>query len=236
LSLKPLIGLARAEGWRIEGGRDHGLTRQFGSVNAVFEVADELYPGVDGDTDSVALSFWRGSAQRPVRVPIPQVPPVLYSEACRAADLLVSVSSYAYTADDPHGPLTVGEAGIRPFADKTPPASGPMHPKLKREWRLRQLGHRNIADMAAMRRRVLMQAFASEIESGRLTFGPRSAQLGEYLVNLATGGVSRNGEQVEVKLPKPGARGSKLAAMPWLPYDEALLEKLVATIALLLQS
>jgi hypothetical protein len=236
LSLKPLIGLARAEGWKIEGGRDHGLTRQFGSVKAVFEVAEELYPGIDGDADSVALSFYRAGTERAVRVPIPQVPPVLYSEACRAADLLVSVCSYAYTGDDPHyGPLTVGEAGIVPFADMTPPASGPMRPQLKREWRLRQLGNRNIADMAAMRRHVLMQAFASDVESGRITFGPRSAQVGEHLVNLATGGVSRHGEQVEIKLPKPGPKGAKLAALPWLPYDEALLEKLVATIALLLQ-
>jgi hypothetical protein len=35
-------------------------------------------------------------------------------------------------------------------------------------------------------------------------------------------------------VPKAGTKASKLAALPWVPYDEAMLEKLAATIASLL--
>jgi Domain of unknown function (DUF4132) len=231
LALEPLLGLARGEGWKIE--REAGLVRKFGELEAVFELGDEVYPGMHGDIDAVALSFWHSSGSRRSRVPIRDAPPVSFSEACRAADLLVSTCAYAYTGDDPRGPLTVGEAGIVPFGDETPARTGPEHPRLKRERRLHGLGRLPIAGMLATRRRVLMDVFADSVASGHIVFEERHATIGEYSVHLGTARVSRLGVQLELKLPKPGAKGSKLAALPWVPYDEVLLEKLVAIIATL---
>ena len=85
-----------------------------------------------------------------------------------------------------------------------------------------------------MRRQVLEETFSDQVEAGRIVFDRRSAQVGDFQVNLNTAKVSRDGEQIELKVPKAGAKGSKLAALPWVPYDEAMLEKLVATIASLL--
>ena len=86
--------------------------------------------------------------------------------------------------------------------------------------------------MTAMRQQVLAQAFAAQVDSGQLKFDRRIATVGDYTVNLSTARVSKFGEQVEVKLAKPG-KGKNLAALPWLPYDEVLLEKLVGTLAAL---
>ena len=84
-----------------------------------------------------------------------------------------------------------------------------------------------------MRQQVLAQAFAAQVESGQLKFDRRVATVGDYTVNLSTARASKLGEQVDVKLAKP-AKGKNLAALPWLPYDEVLLEKLVGTLAALL--
>lgn len=233
LKLKPLIGLARGEGWKLDKDRI-GLVREMGPVKVMFDIDAEIYPGVDGDADSMSLNFWREIGDRRVRVPLKDVPPIIYSEACRAVDLLVSVASYAYTGDDPHGGLTVGDVGLHLSSEPAPPPKpGPVHPVLRRQRRLRHLGGLNIADMMAMRQQVLAQAFAAQVESGQIKFDGRAATIGEYTVNLGTARVSKLGEQVEVKLAKPG-KGKNLAALPWLPYDEVLLEKLVGAIAALL--
>lgn len=233
LSLRPLIGLARREGWKID--KERGLVRLFGTLTVIFEVGAELYPGVGGDGESMFLTFWNHEGSTPV--PIKKVPPVLYSEACRAVDLLVSVTAYADRDGDPRGPISLEDAGIYLAGEEPPPPrKGPEHPVIKRWNRLARLGRLNIADMTAMRGKVLAQAFAAQVESGQLVFEGRLAKIGEYRVHLSTAMVSRNGEQVALKLPKPGAtgKGSKLAALPWLPYDEVLLEKLAATLAALL--
>lgn len=243
LSLKPLIGLARGQGWKID--RESGLVRQLGEVTVTFGVGEELHPGIEnGEADSTELAFWKGVQSRSSRLPIREVEPIIYSESCRAADLLVSVSSFAYTADDPSGPLTLREAGIYFLGDEPPLTPMPLHPVLKRRKRLHYLGTLNIADMAAMRRQVLGQVFAGPIETGHLIFETRSVKIGDYTVNLATAQVQKNGEQIELKLPKnlkttsnsTQGKNNKLAAVPWLPYDESLLEKLANTIAFLLRA
>ena len=58
-----------------------------------------------------------------IRVPLEDVPPVIYWEACRAADLLMSVASYAYTGDDLSGGLTAGDTGLHLFSEPEPHAS-----------------------------------------------------------------------------------------------------------------
>ncbi|MBC7437205.1 MAG: DUF4132 domain-containing protein [Bdellovibrionales bacterium] len=234
LALKPMIGVARGEGWKLD--KERGLLRPLGPLTLAFAVGAELYSGVDGDAESLALSFWRTVGERQVRVPLSAVPPVLYSEACRAVDLLVSVSAYAFTGNDPRGPITVAQAGLHMMSMAAPPAQAPappVHPVVKRARRVQYLGSLNIADMTAMRAQVLAQAFAAQVESGRLKIEGHIATAGEYTVNLSTAKTSRGGEQVEVKVAKAG-KGKSLAALPWLPYDEALLEKLAGTLAALI--
>ena len=231
LTVKPLIGLARAEGWKIDP--DAGLVRQFGTVEVHFELGDEIFPGMAGAIESVAYSFWKRGT-RPRRVPMADMPPIVYSEASRAVDLLVSTCAHAYVGEDSREPMTVGEAGIQLMNEPAPPRSGPLHPRLRREIRLRQLATVPLGDMRAMRRQVLEDTFSEQVRAGHVAFDDRSASIGALTVNLNTAKVSRGGEQIDFKLPKVGSKGSKLAALPWVPYDEALLEKLVGTIATLL--
>lgn len=233
LSIKPLVGLARAEGWKIVEG---GLDRSFGDVQVRFELGDTLRSDMVGHTESGALSFWRTVGNRQVRVPIAQVGAVLFSEACRAADLLVSTCGYAFRGDDSREPITAADAGIRLMNDGgavLPPAAGPVHPQLRRERRLDSLAGVSQLDMLAMRRQVLEDCFAEHCASGKLVLSDRAAVMREFQVNLATAAVTKDGEQVEIKVPKIGSRGSKLAALPWMPHDEAMLEKLVGVIATL---
>ena len=235
VSLKPLIGLARGQGWKIE--RESGLTRVFADMLVCLGVDEDIYPGITGgEGPSGALTFWKGTQGLSVRMPIRQVPPIVYSEACRAADLLVSVCAFAFTADDASEPLTTEDAGIHFSGDEPPSSTTALHPQLQRANRLSYLGRLNLADMAAMRWGVLAQAFAAQIDSGDLVLHGRSAQISSYTLNLATAQVFDAGEHIDIRLPKDGKPGkaNKLGIVPWLPYDEALLEKLVKTIAYLL--
>jgi hypothetical protein len=52
-----------------------------------------------------------------------------------------------------------------------------------------------------------------------------------HAVHLSTARITRNGSPIEIELPEKHA---KLAAVPWLPYDEVLLQKIVDTVAVLL--
>lgn len=231
LSVQSLFGLARAEGWKAV---ETALERTLDDLLVRFELGDTLRSDMLGHTESGALSFWRTVGSRLQRVPIAQLPPVLFSEACRAADLLVSASAYAYRGDDDRGWVTAGEAGVHLMSEPLPRHGGPVHPQLRRERRLDQLAALPLADMLAMRRQVLQDIFASELASGSLLVEPRSATIGEFKVNLVTAGVHRSGEQIELKIPKPGSKGSKLSALPWMPHDEAMLAKLIVTVATLL--
>jgi hypothetical protein len=79
--------------------------------------------------------------------------------------------------------------------------------------------------MAEMRRRALQYALRGLAETADLQFDARHLRLGRYTVHLATGRVTRDGDPVEIDLPKR----TKLAAVPWLPYDEKLLETICYT-------
>lgn len=92
LSLQPLLSLARREGWKMS--RDYCLVRSFGTLQVFFEVGARLCIGMSGQAPSMSLTFWKGAENfRPTPVPIKDVPPVLYSEACYAVALLVSAAS-----------------------------------------------------------------------------------------------------------------------------------------------
>lgn len=92
LSLQPLLSLARREGWKMS--REYCLVRSFGTLQVFFEVGAMLCIGMSGQAPSMSVTFWKGGQNsRPMPVPIKDVPPVLYSEACYAVALLVSAAS-----------------------------------------------------------------------------------------------------------------------------------------------
>ncbi|MDN2698447.1 DUF4132 domain-containing protein [Janthinobacterium sp. SUN073] len=186
LSLRTLLGLARREGWRLD--HDEGLSRQFGAWRVSLRVEGRVYPGAGGACTSNGLA------------PAQMMPmaPVAYSEACRAADLLVSASALALVEEEQ---------------------------SVEREQRLFYLANLAPGPMAGMRRAVLEQVFADQIEDGRMALEARHLMVGRHAIHLTTGRVTKDGAEAAIEVV---AKGSKLGAVPWLPYDEALLEKIAA--------
>jgi len=196
LDAMPLVGLARREGWKLDYD---GLLRRFGDLRALFVVSDRLYPGCGGVVASRALLFRHGAAT----VPPAAVPPRVLSEACRAVDLLVSVSSVALDTEDGN--------------------------PCERSRRLLLLAGQTGRD--AMRRRVLAALLAPQIAAGSVRLDGFHVEVGGARVSMRTGRVLRDGAPVELVLP---ASDRKLGAVPWLPYDEALLERVMQGVAALL--
>ncbi|MDT3418682.1 hypothetical protein QF008_000413 [Pseudomonas protegens] len=213
LSIRPLIGLARREGWKID--RDSGLSRNLGDIRVSFAVDAALYPGLQGHCLSGSASFARRTDKHWQPMLLQDVPPQVFSEACRAIDLLVSVSSFA----------------IEELAQSATGQPLPQMPAARREQRLNLLAGHNLTQMALMRQHVLGRAFAPLIEQGVLSMEGRHARIGDHAVHLATGRVTRDGEPVEMAL---AAQSGKLTAVPWLPYDEVLLERIANTVCALL--
>jgi hypothetical protein len=94
-----------------------------------------------------------------------------------------------------------------------------------RRVRLWRLAGNPLGAQAEMRRQALERALHGLDGMEALQFDPRHLRLGPYAIHLATGRVTRDGDPVTVELP---AR-RKLAAVPWLPYDEKLLETICYT-------
>ncbi len=130
--------------------------------------------------------------------------PVAYSEACRAVDLLVSASALALVEEEQ---------------------------SVQREERLFYLANLAPGPMTGMRRTVLEQVFAEQIEDGRMALEARHLMVGRHAIHLTTGRVTKDGAEVAIEVV---AKGNKLGAVPWLPHDEALLEKIAATAGVLL--
>jgi hypothetical protein len=194
-----LIGLARREGWRL--GFDC-LTRQFGDLRVTFNLTDPIYPGSDGVVGSRAISFVRGATF----VPLPEVPPRILSEACRAVDLLVSVSAIAVEVEqDDHSPERNRREQL--VAEQT--------------------------GMDAMRRQAIAEVLQPQIAAGTVTLDGFHVHVGGAKVSMRTGRVLRNGTPVELGLKAPAKR---LHAVPWLPYDEALLERVIHSVGALLDA
>lgn len=130
--------------------------------------------------------------------------PVAYSEACRAVDLLVSASALALVEEEQ---------------------------SVEREQRLFYLADLTPGPMAGMRRAVLEQVFADQIGDGRMALEARHLMVGGHAIHLSTGRVTKDGAEAVIEAV---AQGNKLGAVPWLPYDEALLEKIAAAAGALL--
>ena len=137
--------------------------------------------------------------------PVMPVAPVAYSEACRAVDLLVSASAFALVEDD---------------QDE------------QRAQRLFFLSRLETGPMVGMRRDILRQVFAQQIDAGRMAIEPHHLMVDRHAIHLATGRVTLDGAAVTVTVP---ASGGKLGAVPWLPHDEALLEHIAGIAGQLLK-
>lgn len=94
-----------------------------------------------------------------------------------------------------------------------------------REARLWRLASGPLGPMAEMRRQALERALAGLDGMASLAFDARHLRLGRYAIHLATGRVTSDGEPVTIELPSR----PNLAAVPWLPYDEKLLETICYT-------
>ncbi len=93
------------------------------------------------------------------------------------------------------------------------------------EIRLQALAQRLRAALADMRKQALTRALRNMDGMAGLQFDARHLPLGPYAIHLATGRVTCDGESVSIEVPKR----SNLTAVPWLPYDEKLLETIIYT-------
>ena len=194
---------------RREGWRldtDEGLSRQFGAWRVSLRLDGRVYPGADGGCTSDGLAVDQRVGSHWQAIDASQMSPVAYSEACRAIDLLVSASAFALADDD---------------QDE------------RRGQRLAYLATLETGPMAGMRRAVLQQVFAQQIAEGRMAIAPRHLMVGRHAIHLATGRITLDGAEVMVELV---AKGGKLAAVPWLPHDEALLDTIAGLAGQLLNS
>jgi hypothetical protein len=167
-------------------------------------VGQKLYPGLEGSCVSRELSFQQRQGSRWAPAVIESIRPVVFSEICRAVDLLVSVTGFAIG----------GEAIDAGRSD-----------------RLHFLAEENLSQMARMRANVLARVFEKQIAARRVALDGRYVRVGPYAVHITTARVTREGAPVD--LPAPAESG-KLVAVPWLPYDENLLEKIVWCVSELL--
>ncbi|MBM2769749.1 DUF4132 domain-containing protein [Burkholderia anthina] len=220
LATRPLIGVARSEGWALRA-YDDGLVREFGDVRATFGVDAPLYPGADSHGTSRRLHVERRRERHWAPVPIGEVDPVVFSEIARAVDLLVSVAAFALDDDATHA----ATASLAP----DPVRRRAM--EAERWNRLNRLSDLPLGVMAAHRRHVLSLVFADAIAQGRIALDERHVRVGEWSVHCATGRVMRDGKPVDTPVEPPA---SPLRAVPWLPYDEALLQRIVDVVAGLL--
>lgn len=130
------------------------------------------------------------------------------SEALRSIDLLVSTSSFAIEPTIADGQ----EQDAQRYARLERLAAGPLSP------------------MADMRREALKRVFEQWDGTAEVRFDARHLRVGPYAIHLATGRVTCEGEAVSFERPNR----SKLRAVPWLPFDEKLLETIASTAAALI--
>jgi hypothetical protein len=150
---------------------------------------------------------------------------------CRAVDLLVSVAGFAIEDGTSSMPLTLGDIGVRMAGKVVIPAPATPHPRVARGIRLAHLARLNLNDMASTRRAVLARIFAQHIAAGTIVLEERHLRLGPHAIHLQTARVTKDGAPVELTF---SGKRAKLHAVPWLPYDEALLQKIVDSVGVLL--
>ncbi|HEX8605475.1 MAG TPA: DUF4132 domain-containing protein [Pseudoduganella sp.] len=100
------------------------------------------------------------------------------------------------------------------------------------DWpRLRLLSQQS--GVHALRRQVLERLLHAQIAAGSVAIEGFHLHAGGAQVSMRTGRVLRDGTPLE---PQPGPAPKKLGAVPWLPYDEALLERVLHSVGALLDA
>jgi hypothetical protein len=95
----------------------------------------------------------------------------------------------------------------------------------QREARLWRMAEAPLSATAGMRKQALEHALRGLDGMEGLAFDARHLRLGPYAIHLATGRVTRDGDPIAIDPPER----ANLVAVPWLPYDEALLETICHT-------
>ena len=200
VSLRPFLGLARLEGWRIDGRMS--IARAVGRWAVTLGVDAEIAPGVTGWTTTRGVRIWAVTAAQWVPARFGDPSAVALSEVLRSVDLLVSTSGFAVT----------------PGPEPTPEGT-------HRQAHLTRLAQSPLGQRAEMRKAAARRVLVGRPDMNRLTFDARHLRIGRYAIHLATGRVTRDGDPVEID----ASEGSVVAAVPWLPYDEKLLDLIVST-------
>ncbi|WIX31894.1 DUF4132 domain-containing protein [Salinicola sp. JS01] len=198
LSVKPFAGLARKQGW--VNDRDGCYYRLFGPLRLVLELSDRVVPGSTGVVEIKMLKLFESthSGFRPIS--FVEIPTRLASEMLRCVDLLVSVATIAEKASVSLSP-----------AERTRRESAAMF-----------LAHgRTASAMTQLRRDALEKLF--EGYDARIVFDGHYVRLEDFAIHLGSSVVFHKGERVDFNIPDQ----PRSAQVPWLPYDEALLERIV---------
>ena len=199
VSMRPFVGLARREGWSLE--YDH-FARTIGAFMVTLHLNHLVYPGVFGWATLRSIRVGTAGSRRYVPARFGDLPAVALSEVLRSVDLLVSTSGFALASVD---------------------ASAPDDPH--RAEHLRNLAERPLGPMAEMRRDALERVLTGRDGMEELQFDDRHLRLGAYAIHLATGRVTCDGDPVRIEMPDR----AQVVAVPWLPYDERLLEIIAVT-------
>ena len=94
VDLRPFVGLALSEGWRID--RTGALDRRWERVGAVIELSDSLHPGMQGSSIIRRIRLVDDNCETAFNA----VPAAVASEVLRAVDLLVSVTAIDEAASE----------------------------------------------------------------------------------------------------------------------------------------
>jgi hypothetical protein len=100
-----------------------------------------------------------------------------------------------------------------------------------RQRHLTALAQRPATESMRMRRQALERIFSAHPHAAAVVFDERHARVGDFAVHLSTARVTRHGDPINVAM-----RPQRTAVpMPWLPYDESLLERVAHTIKVLIE-
>jgi hypothetical protein len=182
------------------------LVRDHADYRLVLAADQHLYPGLLGAFETRAVRLLQRVGRSMQPLAWRDAPALLVSESLREVDLLVSVGSYALAED-------------------------PSLDAALRQRQLASLTARPASESLSMRRHALEHIFSSHPYGAHVVFDERHARVGDFAVHLSTARVTRRGDPIAV----PMALQRTAIPLPWLPYDETLLERVAHTVAALVQ-
>jgi hypothetical protein len=182
------------------------LLRDYGDYRVVLAADQYLYPGMLGAFETRSVRLLHRVGRSMQPLSWSGAPPLLMSEALRAVDLLVSVGTYALAED-------------------------PSLDAALRQRHLTALAQRPATESMRMRRQALERIFSAHPHAAHVVFDERHARVGDFAVHLSTARVTRHGDPINV-ITRPQRTA---VPVPWLPYDESLLERVAHTITKLIE-